>query len=135
MREKLQPARPRLVGREPAERRRVLDRLALARAPLEQDGDEGEMRLHAAGVVAADPVEHGEDRDGLGGDAGLLLELAPSAFMDGLAQLDEAAGKAPLSDAWRHRALRQEDAAAPPHHGETTQDGTVGIDAEASPGP
>src|SRR5260370_20031734 len=99
MREKLEAARLRLLGREPAQRRRVLGRLALAGAPLEQDCDQREMGFDLARLVMADAVDHFERGDGIGGDAGLFLELARSAGMDGLSELLHAAGKAPLPDA------------------------------------
>src|SRR6266851_1008757 len=112
MREELQAACPRLLRREPAQRRRILDGLPLARAPLEQDCDQREMGFDLARLVMADAVDHFERGDGIGGDAGLLLKLARGAGMDGLAQLLHAAGEAPAAYARRHRTLRQEDAAA-----------------------
>src|SRR5216684_5491639 len=115
-----------------AARRRILDRLALAGAPVEQYRHQREMGFDLARLVMADAVDHFEHGDGLGGDAGLFPEFARGAFMDGLAQLDEAAGKAPLSDARRHRALRQEDAAAAPHHGEAADDRAFGIEPVAA---
>src|SRR5260370_40374625 len=84
------------------------------------------MGLPPARLVMADAVDHFERGNGIGGDAGLFLELARGAGINGLAQLLRAAGETPAADARRHRALREEDAAAPPHHGEAADDGAGG---------
>src|SRR5260370_23639633 len=95
MREKLEAARLRLLGREPAQRRRVLDRLALARAPLEQDCDQREMGFDLARLVMADAVAHFERGDGIGGHAGLFLGLARAAGVGRLPGLLPAAAESP----------------------------------------
>src|SRR5260370_38947817 len=84
------------------------------------------MGLPPARLVMADAVDHFERGNGIGGDAGLFLELARGAGINGLAQLLRAAGETPAADARRHRALREENAAAPPHHGEAADDRAAG---------
>src|SRR5882672_6479699 len=87
-----------LFRREPADAREVLGlpQLAIPRAPVEDDADQGEMEAHAAVAVAVDVVERRQHVDGRGLDARLLTKLPHGALQHGLAELELAADEAPF---------------------------------------
>ena len=58
--------------------------------------------------LTADEVDHVQKAADLGGDAGLLHQLAQAGVLGGLAGLDPAAGDAPFARAWRLAAADQE---------------------------
>src|SRR6185312_2025367 len=117
-----------LLGREPGESGRILDRLALALPPFEKHHHQCEMHLDAAGLVAAHGVEDGERPHRLGDDARLFEQLARGTGLIRLAELLHTAGEAPAPDARRHRALRQQDALAAAYHGKAAEDRPRGIE-------
>src|SRR5581483_904789 len=118
-----------LLRREPADRRVALGlpQLALARAPIEHHTDQQKMEADALIGIAADEIMRRQHAQRLRLDAGLLQKLALGAFGDGLADLETAAGKAPLPDVDLLAALDQQASGPAPHRGEDPDPGTLGI--------
>ena len=80
------------------------------------------MMLDAAVRVAADPIEHVDDRTDLDVEAGFFLHFAGDGLLEGFAQLDPAARQAPLPFQRLVRAFDEQHAIAVEDHGPDADD-------------
>ena len=80
-------------------------------------------------VVAVDRVDHGQDAEWLGNDAGLLDEFTHRPLGDCLAQFQNTAGKAPAPGQRRIRPAHDESALVAQHHRQHPDDWPIRVAA------
>ena len=85
----------------------------LARQMARPEVDDHIVIFDAAGIVAHDRLEGGDDVDDFDVDAALLVHLAARAVGKTFAQVDQAARQPPRSLARRLSSLHQQDFARP----------------------
>ena len=81
--------------------------------------------LDAPRIIAADPVEHLDDRSNVDREPGLLAHFPRDRVLERLPHLDAAAGQAPLPLERRVSALDEQHAVAVEHDGTDADDGLV----------